>query len=131
LIGSKSFIDESHRTRKVMGGGMRQIGGLAGACMHALDHELPRMNEDHFHAQELALVLKQIECVASIEPVETNIVIFSLEEHVSAEQFVGWAEEQGIACFPFGGQKVRFVTHRDVTAEQIKRAGTLLKHAPF
>ena len=131
LIGSKSFIDESHRTRKVMGGGMRQIGGLAGACMHALDHELPRMNEDHFHAQELALVLKQIECVASIEPVETNIVIFSLEEHVSAEQFVRWAEEQGIACFPFGGQKVRFVTHRDVTAEQIKRAGTLLKHAPF
>jgi threonine aldolase len=99
--------------------------------MHALDHELPRMREDHFHAQELALALKQVECVASIEPVETNIVIFSLKEHVSAEQFVRWAEEQGIACFPFGGQKVRFVTHRDVKAEQIKRAGTLLKHATF
>jgi threonine aldolase len=131
LIGSKSFIAESHRTRKVLGGGMRQIGGLAGACIHALDHELPRMNQDHFHAQELALALKQVESVASIEPVETNIVIFSLKKHVSADQFVGWAEEQGIACFPFGGQKVRFVTHRDVTEEQIKRACALLKRAPF
>jgi len=131
LIGGQSFIEEAHRTRKVLGGGMRQIGGLAGACIHALDHELPRMNQDHIHAQELAKTLENIECVDSIEPVDTNIVIFSVKAHVSADQFVAWADKQGIACFPFGGQKVRFVTHRDVTEDQIKRACTLLKQAQF
>ena len=131
LIGNKSFIAEAHRTRKVLGGGMRQIGGLAGACLHALDHELPRMNQDHFHAMELADALVQSACVASIEPVETNIVIFSLKDHLTADQYVSWAEKQGIACFPFGGQKVRFVTHRDVTEAQIKRASALLPQAPF
>lgn len=131
LIGNKSFIAEAHRTRKVLGGGMRQIGGLAGACLHALDHELPRMNQDHFHAIELAEALAQSACVASIEPVETNIVIFSLKDHLTADQYVTWAEKQGIACFPFGGQKVRFVIHRDVTEAQIKRASALLPQAPF
>lgn len=131
LIGSKGFIEEAHRTRKVLGGGMRQIGGLAGACLHALDHELPRMHNDHLHAQALAATLNDVACVASIEPVETNIVIFSLKAHVAADKFVEWAATQGIACFPFGGQKVRFVTHRDVTAEQIQRACSLLGRANF
>jgi threonine aldolase len=129
LIGNRDFIAEAHRTRKVLGGGMRQIGGLAAACMHALDCELPRMNQDHFHAQALAKSLEEVNCVESIEPVETNIVIFSLKSNVSPVRFVKWAEKQGISCFPFGGQKVRFVTHRDVSQEHIERACKILGQA--
>lgn len=122
VLGSKSFIEEAHRTRKVLGGGMRQIGGLTAACMHALDHELPRLSEDHRHAQLLATALNNSDAIASVETVQTNIVIVEVANGKSAESFVAKAAEEGIACFAFGATQVRFVTHRDLTPSVIEEA---------
>lgn len=122
VLGSKPFIEEAHRTRKVLGGGMRQIGGLTAACMHALDHELPRLSEDHRHAQLLATALNNSDAIASVETVQTNIVIVEVANGESAESFVAKAAEEGIACFAFGPTQVRFVTHRDLTLSVIEEA---------
>jgi threonine aldolase len=119
LIGSKSFIAEAHRVRKVFGGGMRQIGVLTAACNHALDVELPRLYEDHLHAQQLGRALVGLPGVKAVDPVETNIVIFELHTGLSAAEFVDWAQNAGISCFAFGPQRVRMVTHRDLSSDQI------------
>lgn len=131
LIGNGAFIQEAHRTRKVLGGGMRQIGVIASACIHALDHELPRMHKDHDHAKSLGRVLENQTFIEHVDPVETNIVIFELTRAVTAEKFVQWAEDAGILCFAFGPQKVRMVTHRDISTEQIERACSLIDRVSF
>lgn len=131
LIGNKSFIQEAHRTRKVLGGGMRQIGVIAAACLHAIDHELPRLAEDHDHAKTLGNALERQSYVQHVDPVATNIVIFELIPAVTAEKFVEWAAGVGILCFAFGPQKVRMVTHRDISTEAVQRAASLIDRSPF
>lgn len=119
LIGSKSFISEAHRSRKVFGGGMRQIGVLTAACNHALDHELPRLQEDHIRAKQISDVLAGLRRVTSVDPVETNIVIFEIASGLTAAEFVEAAARDGIHCFAFGPQRVRLVVHRDLNQQQI------------
>ena len=121
LVGSRAFIDEAHRTRKVMGGGMRQAGVLAAAALHALDHHVTRMATDHAHARQLGEALIQHPAVASVEPVETNIVIFTLKS-LPADAAVRAFAQRGIACFAFGPSKVRLVTHLDASPESIAEA---------
>ena len=122
LIGSKAFIAEAHRARKVFGGGMRQIGVLTAACEYALDHELPRLHEDHSRAQQLGRTLEAMKRVVSVDPVDTNIVIFEIEAGLTAAQFVAEAAALGIHCFAFGPQRVRLVVHRDLDQGQIDAA---------
>ena len=119
LIGSKAFIAEAHRSRKVFGGGMRQIGVLTAACNHALDHELPRLQEDHIRAKQIGDVLTGLSRVTSVDPVETNIVIFEIATGLTAAEFVEAAAQDGIHCFAFGPHRVRLVVHRDLNQEQI------------
>ena len=90
--------------------------------MHALDHELPRLSEDHRHAQLLAAALNNSDAIASVETVQTNIVIVEVANGESADSFVAKAAEEGIACFAFGPTQVRFVTHRDLTPSVIEEA---------
>ena len=119
LIGSKAFIAEAHRSRKVFGGGMRQIGVLTAACNHALDHELPRLQEDHIRAKQIGDVLAGLSQVTSVDPVETNIVIFEIASGLTAAEFVEAAARDDIHCFAFGPQRVRLVVHRDLNQGQI------------
>lgn len=119
VIGSKKFIDEAHRARKVFGGGMRQIGVLTAACDYALDYELPRLHKDHVRAQQLGQALEGMKRVVAVDPVETNIVIFEIESGLTASEFVAEATALGIHCFAFGPQRVRLVVHRDLNQAQI------------
>lgn len=122
LIGSKAFISEAHRARKVFGGGMRQIGVLTAACNHALDHELPRLHEDHQRAKQIGNVLENLIRVVGVDPVETNIVIFEIAAGLTAAAFVESAAKQGVHCFAFGPQRVRLVVHRDLNQAQVDAA---------
>ncbi len=120
LIGSSEFIAEAHRVRKVFGGGMRQIGVLTSACNHALDHELPRLHFDHQHAKMIGRTLESLKKVVAVDPVETNIVIFEIAKGITASDFVKVAESAGLYCFAFGPQRVRMVTHRDLSRKKIE-----------
>jgi threonine aldolase len=114
LLSDNDTIKRARRVRKVFGGGMRQAGYLAAAGIYALDHHIERLSEDHRRAKEIAGVLASHAMVAGIEPVDTNIIIFSLEADTSVEDFLKKLQQSGIKALGFGGQSIRMVTHLDI-----------------
>ncbi len=116
LVGNKKLIDDALRIRKVLGGGMRQSGFLAAAGIYALDHHIDRLAEDHKKASEIGEVLQTLACVQKVEPIETNIIIFELDEaKMSSETFLTKLEENRISIIGMGQGKLRIVTHLDYT----------------
>ncbi|MBK6563834.1 MAG: threonine aldolase [Saprospiraceae bacterium] len=118
LIGDKTFIREARRFRKVMGGGMRQSGILAAACLYALNHHIPDLKIDNTRAKELGTILKSKHFVKQIKPVYTNIIIFILADHINTIDFLNNLKSKGILASEFGHQTIRFVMHRDITPDQ-------------
>ena len=109
MVGSRDAVDEARVRRKRMGGGMRQVGILAAAGLHALDHHVDRLADDHAHARLLAEA-----CGVDPATVDTNIVVV---ERSDAAAFVAAAAEQGVRVATVGPTAVRMVTHLDVSAE--------------
>lgn len=131
LIGKKDFIAEARRIRKAMGGGMRQAGYLAAAAIFALENNVERLRDDHSNARLLAKNLEKFDWCASIQPVETNIVIFNLTENVAPAAFLDFLKREKIGGSGFGGQSIRFVTHLDVSRKMILQAVKIFeKFAP-
>jgi len=126
LVGSQDLIKQARRIRKVFGGGMRQAGYLAAAGIYALDHHVERLKEDHQQAKLLADALQARSYVALVLPVETNIVIATLQD-IAPSQFLAKLEETGVQAVPFGKQDVRFVTHLDFSDEQLEKVVEVLK----
>jgi threonine aldolase len=123
LVGSREFIARAHRIRKMLGGGMRQAGVLAAAALHALDHHIERLADDHAHARALAEGLKGLPGV-TVTPPQSNILFVDL----SAERAPGVVERlrtAGILCT--GLLRLRFVTHLNVTASDVDRAIGVLR----
>lgn len=131
LVGSRAFIAEARRVRKVMGGGMRQAGYLAAAGIYALDHHIERLPEDHWHAQQLAQALAEMPWIERIYPPETNIVLFDLKPPLMATAFLEALAQHGVRAAPFGPHKVRMVTHLGVNAQMIRRAIGALRRLSF
>jgi threonine aldolase len=126
LIGDAAFIKRARKVRKVMGGGMRQAGYLAAACIYALENHVERLKEDNDHAREMGAVLEHLSYVENVRPVKTNILIFDVKAPWTAASFLEELAKHGIGAVPFGPQTVRFVTHLDVSREMIKQViGTL------
>lgn len=121
LLGNKEFINKARRIRKVFGGGMRQAGYLAAAGIYALDNNIGRLQKDHKRAKELAAVLAKLPFVENVLPVETNIVIFNLNNKLTPEKLVVSLAEKNIKVVAFGKQAVRFVTHLDFTDEMLQQ----------
>lgn len=114
LLGSKAFIDKALRIRKILGGGMRQVGYLASAASFAMDHHFERLAIDHRKAKELSTALSAIKWVHSVEPTETNIVIFNIDtENSTAEEIIQKFKVQHIDLIAMDSSKLRFVTHLD------------------
>jgi threonine aldolase len=129
LAGSRELVARARRFRKMLGGGMRQAGVLAAAALHALEHHLPRIAEDHANAQRLAAALAQVPgIVCAPERVETNIVIFDLPGR-PAERFAALAAHHGVRVNAIGAERIRAVTHMDVTSADIARAVSGLTRA--
>ena len=123
LVGSRAFIHEAHRWRKMLGGGMRQAGVLAAAALHALDHHVERMAVDHALARRLAEGLQQVRGV-TVDPVQTNMVFVGVDPARAA----GLGEhltQQGVLVT--GRERLRFVTHLDVDAAGIDRAAGVVR----
>ncbi len=127
LLGKKDFIARARKFRKAMGGGMRQAGFLAAACNYALDHQVDRLKIDNDRAKELGKILESCSYVESVLPVMTNIVIFNLNENITAAEFVKKLESKGIIASAFGPQKVRLVTHLNIDEQMMKQTKNILK----
>jgi threonine aldolase len=124
LIGERDFISEARRVRKAMGGGMRQAGYLAAAGIYALNHHIDRLADDHLHARQLADSLAALPGVGYIRPVQTNIVIFDVQQ--PAEIILSQLAGKGIKAAAFGPKTIRLVTHLDVERAGIEYAVEVL-----
>lgn len=120
ILGKADFIRQCVRIRKRMGGGWRQAGYLAAAGMYALDNHVDRLKDDHRRAKEIGEFMKDLPEVATVLPVQTNIVIFTLKPHISAESYKQKLAEKGIRAFTFGSDKIRFVTHLEITDSHVE-----------
>jgi threonine aldolase len=120
LLGNTEIIKQTRRFRKLMGGGWRQAGFLAAAGIYALDHHVERLREDHRRAKEAGKLISKLSYVKDIYPIETNIIIFELNDTITAIEFVQKMNEKGIKCIPFGKQLVRMVTHIDFTDNDLE-----------
>jgi threonine aldolase len=122
LNGSRDFIVEARRVRKMLGGGMRQVGVLAAAGLVALRQGPRLLEEDHRNAAVLAAELSSIEGIEVVEPgPQTNILICRVEG-VAPADLVRTLAAEGVLAVPLVGERVRFVTHRDVSREQVLEA---------
>jgi len=119
LLGTQEFINEARRTRKVFGGAMRQAGFMAAAGLYALENNISRLKEDHQRAKSIAEVLKKQSYIEEVIPVETNILVFKLNNALVDKDFIRILKAKNIYCSSFGPQIIRMVTHLDITDEML------------
>ena len=118
VVGTADAIDEARVWRKRMGGGMRQVGILAAAGLHALDHHVERLADDHEHARLLAEA-----CGVDPATVDTNIVVVDVPD---APAVVAAAREHDVLVSAVGPRALRMVTHLDVSRAQAETAASVL-----
>jgi len=119
LVGPKDFIHKARRVRKVMGGGMRQAGFLAAAGLYVLKNNVDRLKIDHENAKQLEKALNNVLWVDTCIPVETNIVVAVLKNESLRDEYIAKLSAQGIKTSAFGPGMIRFVTHLDISSEDI------------
>ncbi len=127
LLGTKSFIKQARRNRKVLGGGMRQVGIVAAAGIYALKNNINRLKEDHKNAELIAKALTSCSWINHVLEVETNIVVGVLNDGYENTTFINRLMENGILAIPFGPGRVRMVTHLDVCEEDVSKVIDSLK----
>ncbi len=128
LVGSEEFIARARRTRKLFGGGMRQVGVVAGPGLLALDN-VERLADDYENARILAEGLADVDGLA-VQPPETNIVLVNTERTgLTADEFLTACEETGVLGTQFDTHVARFCTHWDVNREDVERAAELVRDA--
>ncbi|MDZ7372358.1 MAG: aminotransferase class I/II-fold pyridoxal phosphate-dependent enzyme [candidate division KSB1 bacterium] len=124
VASTKERIAQIRRYRRILGGGMRQVGILAAAGIYALEHHRDRLVEDHRRARRLAEALAELPGFElDLQTVQTNIVIVAVTHPQRDERW--WVEAlaaEGVLALPFGRRRLRFVTHLDVDDEGIDYA---------
>ncbi len=129
-LGSGDFISSARRWRQVAGGGMRQAGIFASAGILALDTMVDRLEEDHANAKRLGLLMSESGLILDppLEELETNIVFVEVPpELMDARMFVRRLGAEGVSVNPPNGNRVRLITHHNISAEDIEFAGKVVR----
>ena len=124
VCGSSNFIAKARRTRKVLGGGMRQAGIIAAAGIVALEQMVERLAEDHDNARRLAVGLADLKglSLGGLEKVKTNIIYMDLTSDLPSTETAQKLEKAGVRVNPSGPHRLRAVTHHGITAEDVDTA---------
>lgn len=126
LLGSKEAIARARRVRKVFGGGMRQAGYLAAACIYALENNVKRLKDDHRRANQLANMFEDKMYVENIISAGTNIVIVSIAKDKSVKDLLEQWKKKGLLAVPFGPNDIRLVTHLNFTDDMLQKTTEIL-----
>ena len=123
IMGSAKFIEKCYRVRKIFGGGMRQVGLIAAAGLHAVKNNISRLKDDHANAKYLADELDKLP-VFSVDKkrVQTNIILADITNGDTAETMLAEMASVGVLAVPFGPRLLRFVTHLDVSKADCEEA---------
>lgn len=125
LVSNRELIEQAKRWRKMVGGGMRQVGILAAAGLYALEHNVERLGDDHALAQSLASQLTDIEGLQVRDNSASTNMIYLTNVGGDIEGFYQWCDQRGLK---FGGRDpVRLVVHKQIDQKQINRAVQLIK----
>lgn len=127
LIGTKDFIKKARRVRKVFGGGMRQAGMIAAGGLYALKNNVDRLKIDHQHALQLESCLLQLVWVKTVFPVQTNIVVVVLKDATKRDEIINLLKERNVLAMAFGPGMIRFVTHLDISSNQLDQTLEILE----
>ncbi len=127
LLGTNKAIKQAKRIRKALGGGMRQAGYLAAACIYSLDHHIIRLAEDHHRAKMLGLIIQNLDYVLKVYPIQTNIIIFELQPGVNPIELLEKLKAKGLLAIGFGKGMLRLVTHLDFDDESLEKAIAIFK----
>lgn len=125
LAGPAAWLERGVGLRRRLGGGMRQSGILAAACVYALDHHLPRLADDHRRAERLASHLDAANGFTTVAP-ETNIVMLDVHEE-RAEEAARRLRDAGLLVSVFGRHRLRAVVHLDLTDADVDRAAEIIR----
>ncbi|KAA3620193.1 MAG: low-specificity L-threonine aldolase [Calditrichaeota bacterium] len=126
IAGSYDFIAEALRTRKQFGGAMRQAGYLAAAAIYAIDHNFPRLQEDHVNARIFAEIIAESPALTvDLNSVMTNIVMFYTKQGLDAYQLAEQLKEEGVLLHAMSTDALRVVTHLDVSQEEVTQAAQI------
>jgi threonine aldolase len=131
VCGTKDFINEARRARKLLGGGMRQAGILAAAGIVALNEMVERLADDHANAHKLAQGLAQVPGI-SIDPdqIRTNIIFFEIARRdLTPERFVQRIGAEGVRMLAVGPRRVRAVTHYHISSQDIDQTLKVISRA--
>jgi threonine aldolase len=130
VVGDKKFIHQVHYYRKVFGGGMRQAGFLAAACIYALENHFERLKEDHQRAKRFAEAISKIPAIkVDLKTIHTNIVIFDVDIlGFVADDFLVKLQENGVLMLEIDPNRIRAVTHLDLTDEDLEKAVDVLSN---
>lgn len=128
LVGTKEFIHQARRVRKVMGGGMRQAGFLAAAGLYALKNNVDRLAEDHTKAKQLEKAFLACDWVETTLPVETNILVVILKDETKRDSIIRKFEACGVKLSAFGPGMIRLVTHLDISQNDVEYTLEQLKN---
>jgi threonine aldolase len=122
LVGSTSFVEKARKTRKILGGGMRQAGVIAAPGIVALEKMIPRLKEDHNNAKNLAEGLATLRGIhINLSLVQTNIVTFDVDPSIiDDEEFISKLAKQSILAALQDKNKIRMVTHYGISKENIE-----------
>jgi threonine aldolase len=129
VVGTQEFIETARKTRKVLGGGMRQAGIIAAPGIIALEKMIDRLEEDHRNAKRLAEGIVKIAGIrVDLDCVQTNMVLFDISGlGVADEQFLSKLKESGVLASTLAKNKVRMVTHRGIEREHIEKTITAIE----
>lgn len=129
LIGDAATIHRARRARKMFGGALRQAGMMAAAAIYALDHHVERLQVDHDNARAFASVIAKIDGVRlNVDEVESNLVFFEIDPELgTSAQMSAKLLEMGLKVNPSGPQRLRAVTHLDVTRDDLLRAAEIVR----
>jgi threonine aldolase len=135
VCGTRPFIAEARRNRKVLGGGMRQAGIIAAPGIIALETMVERLKEDHNNARRLAGGIAQMPGLSiDVATIQTNILYFDLcDQRLNSEEFLKRMRDRGIQFLATGRARFRMVTHYGITVEDIDKTLTALREvmAPY
>ncbi|KAG8469962.1 hypothetical protein KFE25_006417 [Diacronema lutheri] len=132
LVGSAEIVARARRLRKALGGGMRQSGVLAAAGLHALEHHVPRLADDHARARAIGAELAALPGITvDMAAVRTNLLFFTVgaDARLDAPELVRACAERGVLLLQFDGPVCRIVTHLDVSDDDARRAAAVVREA--